>query len=218
MPDYVALNEAQTVSETDPFTDERYVQFHRHLDPSALRILDVGCNTGRGGKVLKELRPAVDIVGLDCVQSRLDRLLQGVYSGVICSFTTDIASPVDRFDAIVAGEFIEHLAESDVDPTLLEFLRVLQPGGTLMMTTPNPAYLRWKIYGGGVLGGAHLSEHLPSELARRLRRLGFEKVQIRPSGKVTRYLGEWWPIMSFYGSYLIFAQKPSRVPGASASS
>jgi hypothetical protein len=38
--DYEALNAAQTVSETDPFTAYRYAQFARHLR-SAMRILDV---------------------------------------------------------------------------------------------------------------------------------------------------------------------------------
>jgi hypothetical protein len=46
--DYQALNAAQTASETDSFTAYRYAQFARHLR-SAMRILDVGCNAGRGG-------------------------------------------------------------------------------------------------------------------------------------------------------------------------
>lgn len=46
--DYEALNAAQTASETFSFTAYRYAQFARHLG-SAMRILDVGCNTGRGG-------------------------------------------------------------------------------------------------------------------------------------------------------------------------
>ncbi len=48
--DYEALNAAQTVSETDSITAQRYVQFARHLG-SAMSILDVGCNTGQGGVV-----------------------------------------------------------------------------------------------------------------------------------------------------------------------
>jgi hypothetical protein len=48
--DYGVLDAAQTVSETDSFTAQRYVQFARHLG-SAMSILDVGCNTGQGGVV-----------------------------------------------------------------------------------------------------------------------------------------------------------------------
>jgi len=58
----------------DAFTAERYEQFHRFLPRDAIRILDVGCATGRGGVRLKELRPNCELAGLDCVSERLDEL------------------------------------------------------------------------------------------------------------------------------------------------
>jgi SAM-dependent methyltransferase len=76
---YEALNIEQVVSETDPFTEDRYRQFFRSMDPGAVTVLDIGCNTGRGGAVLKQLKPALQIAGLDIVQDRLDRLPGGVY-------------------------------------------------------------------------------------------------------------------------------------------
>ena len=33
----------------DPFTGKRYRQFHRFFRADSRKILDVGCNTGRGG-------------------------------------------------------------------------------------------------------------------------------------------------------------------------
>jgi 2-polyprenyl-3-methyl-5-hydroxy-6-metoxy-1,4-benzoquinol methylase len=208
MPDYVRLNLEQTISEVDPFTEERYAQFIRYLGFSTGRVLDVGCNTGRGGQRMKQLCPKLSLVALDCVEDRLRRLLPGVYDSVVCSFTQQIDQPDGSFDAIVAGEFIEHLAVEDVEPTLQEFFRIINSNGRLLLTTPNPGYIRLKLTGGSVLGGPHLSQHWPKDLGQRLNAIGFRNVRIRPSGKVTRYFGEWFPWLNLYGSYLAVAEKP----------
>ena len=54
---YEAINLLQPESEHDPFTVERYHQFFKHFPVVTQTVLDIGCNTGRGGKVLKELNP-----------------------------------------------------------------------------------------------------------------------------------------------------------------
>ena len=151
--DYVRLNELQLESEIDPFTAERYAQFYKYFDKAARKILDVGCNTGRGGEVLKAKNKNLDVFGLDCVQERLEQLPASVYAGRSCSFSNDIDSPDDTYDVIVAGEFIEHLTFGDAAKTLKDFRRVLKPNGVLMMTTPNPGYIKLLLTGGSVIGG-----------------------------------------------------------------
>jgi hypothetical protein len=59
----VELNRGQKVSEIDPFTERRYKQFVRHLPREAHDVLDLGCNTGRGGVVMKTLRPSLSVTG-----------------------------------------------------------------------------------------------------------------------------------------------------------
>lgn len=205
MVNYVEINAKQTVSEHDPFTIERYQQFARYLSPDVTTVLDIGCNTGRGGRAFKRIHPNLKLIGLDCVQSRIDILPADVYSSGVCSYSTKIRIPNASVDAILAGEFVEHLDYGDVDITFREFHRVLIPGGTLILTTPNPDYIRLKITGGSVIGDAHMSQHYPDDLVKRLERLGFESLLIRGSGKLTRLLGECWPLLSFYGSYLVKA-------------
>jgi SAM-dependent methyltransferase len=207
MSDYEGLNAAQAVAENDPFSVGRYQQFARHLGNDVTRVLDVGCGTGRGGAALKSLRPETDLVGLDCVRARLASLPNGVYAQTLCGLSTRIALPDQSVDAVVAGEFIEHLADEDVDETLREFHRVLRVGGVLLLTTPNPGYLRLRITGRSVLGGAHLSQHHPAELIARLGAIGFQNCELVGSGRVSALIGERWPMLALYGSYLLKAKR-----------
>jgi SAM-dependent methyltransferase len=204
--DLVAENLLQRASETDPFTDERYRQFLRWLPPRATDVLDVGCNTGRGGVVLRQARPALRLVALDLVQQRLDRLPAGVYDEVICGSATAIARPDQSLHAIVAGEFIEHLQPREAASFVHEAFRVLAIGGVLLLTTPNPGDVKRRLRGGTVLGGAHVSQHHPRALRLQLQMAGFGAVVLRGSGKVSRWLGTRVPL-PIYGSYLAAAVK-----------
>lgn len=207
MQNYKELNEAQAFSETDPFTVERYQQFFQHLPARAKTILDVGCNTGRGGSVLKKLSQELRIIGLDCVENRLERLPLGIYDTKVCSYSTNIALEDSSIDGIVAGEFVEHLYPDDVIQTLKEFYRILKPEGRLLLTTPNPNYLLLQLTGKSVLGGAHLSQHYPADLSKLLKEIGFGDIKVLGSGKVSRFLGQYFPWLRVYGSYLVIANK-----------
>lgn len=203
---YATENAKQDSAIEDDFTADRYAQFNRFLPAEARRILDVGCATGRGGVKLQELRPSCELVGLDCVEERLAQL-PACYGSKIVGLSNAIPVEDRSLDAIVAGEFLEHLYPSHVDPTLCEFQRVLKIGGRLLMTTPNPDYLknRWRKL--SVYSVSHLTQH-PAEILRsRLRSHGFSRVKIYGSGKVSRYLGEHFPYLAVYGSYLIIADK-----------
>lgn len=204
----VEFNRQQKNSETDTFTERRYRQFARRIAPSAKKVLDVGCNTGRGGAVLKSLRPDLELVGLDCVPERVTALDPLVYASSVCSFSQSIELPSANVDAIVAGEFIEHVPPDLVAPTLFEFFRVLKLRGRLLLTTPNPGYLKNLVKDESVLSApSHVSQHHPKSLARRLEDVGFSRIRIRGSGRVSSVLGEFFPVFSVYGSYLVDATK-----------
>jgi SAM-dependent methyltransferase len=204
--DYAATNVGQLASESDDFTAERYRQFARHLPPGRPRVLDVGCGVGRGGVALKTARPEAELTGLDCVAERIERLPEGVYVHAAVGDAGTLPFDDGAFDAVVAGEFVEHLAPADVDQVLLALRRVLRPGGVLLLTTPNPDGLRWRLR--GVSPGddpSHLSVHSRRELVARLRRLGFTGLRVRGSGRVTRFIGDRVPILPLYQSYLVVA-------------
>lgn len=204
----VAANRSQKVSETDAFTPFRYAQFVAHLPNHVATVLDAGCNTGRGGRVMKETKPALQITGLDCVPERISALDKSVYQLGICGLSTDLPVGDGIYDAIVAGEFIEHIPPAEVGRTLTEFFRVLRLKGRLLLTTPNPDYLKNKIKNLSVLlEPSHLSQHYADCLAWRLRMTGFSNIKIFGSGRCSRYLGQRFPLLSVYGSYLIRGDK-----------
>lgn len=204
---YETQNLKQHGSEHDSFTEDRYSQFFSFFPEKYQEILDIGCNTGRGGLRLNELAPNSNLLGLDCVKNRLDNL-PTCYSQGVYGLSTDIPLEDRCIDAIVAGEFLEHLYPADVDQTLCEFQRVLRIGGRLLMTTPNPNYIRNRfIQKSSVYGVGHLTQHFPGILQDRLKMHGFSDVRIYGSGRMSRYLGWHFPVLSMYGSYLVVADK-----------
>jgi len=206
--DLVAVNRSQSLSEVDDFTEDRYAQFVRHLPHNAKAVLDVGCNTGRGGAVLKRLLPNMKIDGLDCVQERLDGIADETYDHLICSFASAIEMESGSYDAIVAGEFLEHVPPEQVYSTLCEFFRLLKLRGRLLMTTPNPRYLRNQLKNLSVLlEPSHVTQHYPERLGKRLMDIGFSNIAVLGSGRMSRKIGEKFPILQVYGSYLILATK-----------
>jgi SAM-dependent methyltransferase len=200
-------NRAQAGSECDPFTLERYRQFAKYFPRGVRHVLDVGGGTGRGGQELKRLFPDLLITGVDCIPERVASMDSTIYAERICAFADCLPAAAGSFDAIVAGELIEHVPALKIEPTLNEFFRVLRLKGRLLMTTPNPNYIRNKIQGLSVISDAsHVCQHYPDVLKFRLRMAGFSKILIRGSGKVSRILSTWAPL-PLYGSYLCVASK-----------
>lgn len=192
--------------EDDPFAEDRYRQLFRFLPRDARTILDVGCNDGRGGRILSGLDRNLDMVGLDCVQAKLDAL-PSCYGRRIYGLSNKMPVEDGAFDVVLAGEFLEHLYPSDVDSTLWEFQRVLKIGGRLLLTTPNPNYFKRRLEGSSVYCSYHLTQHFPRVLKLRLMMQGFSRVRIYGSGRVSRVLGAHFPLLNVYGSYLVSADK-----------
>lgn len=74
MIDYEQINAAQKVSEQDSFTAERYDQFIKYFRSQDTNIIDIGCNTGIGGEIIRKKNEQIKIIGIDIIMNRLNKL------------------------------------------------------------------------------------------------------------------------------------------------
>lgn len=102
-------------------------------------LLDIGC--GNGVYTLRMLEGFDEAVGIDIEPDRLAHFRGTAGAAAVsvleCS-ATDVPFEDQTFDAVTAIETMEHLGEY-LTGTLSEISRVLRPGGSFYLTTPN----RW---------------------------------------------------------------------------
>ena len=117
--------------------------FKKHLNKNdseyeVERILDIGCGDGKFSISLKNACRAEDVYGIEISQKGVESAQN---NGVkIFQFDIDkdnFPFEDNYFDAIFAGEVIEHVY--DTDHLLDEVYRVLKPNGLVVLTTPNLA-------------------------------------------------------------------------------
>ncbi len=97
-------------------------------------LLDVGCGAGRLLNRMQKSGWAVEGVDFDAQAAALATNRYGIKTHV--GDLSQCHLPSNSFDAITLSQTIEHLYAPKA--TLLECLRILKPGGLLVMTTPNP--------------------------------------------------------------------------------
>jgi len=95
-------------------------------------VLDVACGTGYGARML--VRHA-RVSGVDRDKKAIDRALSRVTGTFLVAEVPPIPFPDDSFDFVVSFETVEHIL--DDREFIREIRRVLRPGGTLLMSTPN---------------------------------------------------------------------------------
>jgi SAM-dependent methyltransferase len=211
------INRAHTASEVDRFSEGRYLQFARHVARDFTgQVLDVGCNTGRGGQAFLTAAPKVTLDGVELLADRVERIPAGIYRKVYTGLLDDMPCDAGPYDVLLMGELIEHVPFGALDDLIQQSTRLLAGGGRLLLTTPNPHYaLLGPRCGGTVLGGAHVSVHCPAALKQYLEWKGLEVETIAGSGPKSGFLGEKLP-MSLYSQYLLIARKPQSRPEALA--
>ena len=127
---------APSVWRTTKFEDRlpRCVDIVTALNPT--RVLDVGAGDGLFLDHLSEAGLATsELAGIELNADAVHRMRQKGYNAHELSANATYPFEDGHFDAVFAGEVIEHVF--DPDAMLQECRRVLAPSGTLVLTTPN---------------------------------------------------------------------------------
>ncbi len=153
----------------------RYLFAFTLLDKNA-KILDMGCGTGYGAKVLA---PRGKFIGVDVNNEAIDfaRKNYGNYGEFYVGNVENMTFKAMSFDAICSFEVMEHLKSSR--KYLQEASRVLVGKGVFIMSTPNKDFTKAV---GAVDSQYHINEYGYEELVTMLEKY-FSKVKIYGQSK-----------------------------------
>ncbi|HEX2266969.1 MAG TPA: methyltransferase domain-containing protein [Actinomycetota bacterium] len=148
---------------------ERFRVIRGMVDGST-RILDIGCGSSR---ILQSLPQAV---GLD-MQIRKLRWLRAPGRQLVQGSLSQLPFEDESFDAVICSEVIEHIPRDEID--LTDMVRVLAPGGALVLGTPDYGTWTWRTLEGmykKVFPQGYATEHINpytrQDLRREIERLG----------------------------------------------
>jgi SAM-dependent methyltransferase len=138
------------------------------------RVLDAGCGTGRFLELLHIHRPDLERIGVEWNAAAAKRARDKSGATVVRGSVNALPFLDAAFDAAVAADVLCHAAV-DPDEALRELLRVLRPGGRLVVNMP--AY-QWLL-------AAHdrqvhnVRRQTASATSAMLRRAGFTNIRAR---------------------------------------
>jgi SAM-dependent methyltransferase len=138
------------------------------------KILEIGC--GIGSVVFELSKQGYEITGTDISSAAISFGLKK-YGDIRLEVQAAETLPYedDSFDVVLSFDLFEHIAQ--IDRHVGEVRRVLRPGGSYLLQTPNKysnaiyetlwtRSLQWRRY--------HPSLHSPGQLRRRFEKHGFE--------------------------------------------
>jgi 2-polyprenyl-3-methyl-5-hydroxy-6-metoxy-1,4-benzoquinol methylase len=111
-----------------------------HVPLAGREFLDAGCGTGLFSKTAADR--GAQVTSLDVGERLLARVAEKCDSRRVVGDVQRLPFEDASFDVVLSTEVIEHVPEPAL--AVNELVRVLRPGGTLVVTTPNRAW-HWSI-------------------------------------------------------------------------
>ena len=121
------------------FVPERIPLFRASIG-TGKRVLDLGC---RSGALTRHLLDGNEVVGVDVDPAALAKAAALGIEPVQANVEEPLPFDDESFDAVVAGELLEHLQFPDA--LVAEVRRVLRPGGVLVGSVPNAFRLQSRL-------------------------------------------------------------------------
>ncbi len=188
--------------EDDGWARKRAKTALKFLEGKNLRVLNAGCGPGFDSD---EFRKAGHyVVGIDFDKSMVDfALKQGFQQeSQVADLNEALPFKDGAFDVIFCSEVVEHLPIIGV--FLRECKRVLKQGGTLLLTTDNPTYIKNRIsflFGRAdfLVHQPHVHLYTPSKMQELLEKNEFSVLKKKNIGNFLR--ASWGDV------YLVVAKK-----------
>lgn len=144
-------------------------------------VIDVACGEGYGAHAIS-VAGAAKVIGIDVDEPACDYAHRKYGIETMCRNAIDTGLPPSSVDVVVSYETIEHIEE--VDAFVRESARILKPGGTFIVSTPNR-----EVYSEhGHHNDFHCSEMNRDEFQTVLTRC-FKKVRMYSQGPKS---APWW--------------------------
>jgi glycosyltransferase involved in cell wall biosynthesis len=184
----VALRNSVKAADYDSRAFDSWIPLQRHWQRARFRIirsmadghsriLDIGCGSSR---ILQSLPQAV---GLD-MQIRKLRWLRAPGRQLVAGSLLELPFANESFDCVICSEVIEHIPTDVID--LTDMVRVLAPGGTLVLGTPD--YGRWiwrtlenvykKVFPSGY-ATEHINPYTRASLRREIEKMGLTVMDVQ---------------------------------------
>lgn len=153
-------------------TFKKYLSLLKQLAPDRGKLLDIGAATGFFVQLAKEEGWQAEGVEISDYAAGLGRS-RGL--NIMTGTVTDLSLPANSYDAVTMLDVVEHL--TDPLTTLKNVYKILNPGGVMLINTPDASSLVAKLLGKNwhlLVPPEHLHYFNMRNLSRLLAGNGFE--------------------------------------------
>lgn len=108
-------------------------EYLRDVDLAGKHVLDAGCGTGRGTAIFA--KHGAEVTSVDIGFNLLSYVSRRYQTSPVQVSVLELPFAINTFDVVFSSEVIEHTP--DPLAVINEMVRVLRPGGHLVLSTPN---------------------------------------------------------------------------------